>query len=708
MATDLNVSELRSILKDKSFKNHSKFSILQNICRHLNNSNESVIQEIVLRVLNRKNEFSGYQEMINSITRQIGLYPYLEKDSLNLSDSIAFEFHRPEGLEQYDIVFHSAQAKVYFEIMSGTNIILSAPTSFGKSLIIDAIIASNKFNNIAIVLPTIALIDETRRRLYRFKDFYKIVTHASQSIEEKNIFILTQERVIEFINDKSVDFFIIDEFYKLQPTEADQDRSFILNQALYKLLKKSSQFYLLGPNIDKIANAFPKNFDIKFIKTDYKTVVSEIIKVKKDNNDLDTLLNLCQNLNESTLVYCSSPNSANKIARAFIDSGLFPSSQDNSSAIEWISENYHPDWLLPKSLQFGVGLHHGRIPRSLSQLSVRLFNEGKINFLICTSTLIEGVNTKAKNVIIFDNKIARKKFDYFTFNNICGRSGRMFQHFIGRVYLFNDPPKEELPLIEFPILSQDENIPERLLIHIDQEDLGNTSKTRLRPFTEQDLLSIEVLKRHSSIDLKDQLNLAKELIDNPYYYSRALSWTTFPTNEQLDLVCKLIWDYFIKSGQRLAGVSSAKQLSFKLKQLNRLRTIKALIDSEARSNFRKNDIGYIIEDVLDFIRFWASHTFPKYLSALNDIQKDIFERLNYRFGDYRFYIGQIESLFTDSTFIALDEYGIPIQISSKLINELRPDGNLDNVLKNLKNIDLNSTNLTSFEAEIVKEVQDIL
>ena len=30
--------------------------------------------------------------------------------------------------------------------------------------------------------------------------------------------------------------------------------------------------------------------------------------------------------------------------------------------------------------------------------------------MVCTSTLIEGVNTKAKNVIVYDNKIAKKKF----------------------------------------------------------------------------------------------------------------------------------------------------------------------------------------------------------------------------------------------------------------------------------------------------------
>ena len=43
--------------------------------------------------------------------------------------------------------FHIRQAEVFHRIMNGENIILSAPTSFGKSLIIEALVASNDFDN---------------------------------------------------------------------------------------------------------------------------------------------------------------------------------------------------------------------------------------------------------------------------------------------------------------------------------------------------------------------------------------------------------------------------------------------------------------------------------------------------------------------------------------------------------------------------------
>ena len=122
-----------------------------------------------------------------------------------------------------------------------------------------------------------------------------------------------------------------------------------------------------------------------------------------------------------------------------------------SEAAGWVAENYHPDWHFVKALRKGIGVHHGRIPRALAHYVVSAFNSDAIRFLVCTSTLIEGVNTKAKNVIIYDDKINKKSIDFFTFNNIKGRSGRMGQHYIGHVYLFNPAPTDPLPFVDIPV-----------------------------------------------------------------------------------------------------------------------------------------------------------------------------------------------------------------------------------------------------------------
>jgi hypothetical protein len=702
MATNLSLSDINSMLILNAINNENSFSVIKSIASNLNQKDDYNLQEVILRVIEQREMFEGYQAIINDFAREIGLFPYLNPEELNLPDKIAYEFHRPSGVDQDNIVFHRAQARVYFELLDGKNVILSAPTSFGKSLVIDTIIATERFKNITIILPTIALIDETRKRLSRFRDRYKIITHSSQAITDKNIFVLTQERVMEIIKDVDIDFFVIDEFYKIQTTSQDTERSIVLNQAFYKLLKKGGQFYLLGPNIENINNAvFPPTVEYIFIKTDYKTVVTEKIRVEIEDSAETTLLNLCAGLKEPTLIYCASPKSANRVAKLLFDSGKFEKIQKNNDAVNWLQKEYHPLWYLPKALEYGIGIHHGKIPRAISQFAVKAFNEGDLQFLVCTSTLIEGVNTKAKNVVIYDNKIAKDKFDFFTFNNICGRSGRMFQHFVGRVFLFHDAPTEELPLVDFPLFSQKEDVSEKLLMQMDNEDLSEKSKDRIKNLAQNGILSIDVIKQNSNIDPQSQINLAKEIRDNYEHLYKFFNWKTFPDRDQIQVVCDFIFRHFIGKPQQL--VLSAKQLAFRINRVRALKTIRALIDAEIEGKTEAEEINETIEDVLKFVRDWAQYNFPIYLMALNRIQSEIYTTKNLVPGDFSYFATQIECLFTNPLFVALDEYGIPIQTSNKIKGLLDTNGDLDYLLAQLKKLQIENLDLMPFEKELLTD-----
>ena len=101
----------------------------------------------------------------------------------------------------------------------------------------------------------------------------------------------------------------------------------------------------------------------------------------------------------------------------------------------------------------GVGVHHGRIPRALASRFVVLFNNKTLPVLICTSTLIEGVNTAAKSVLIYDKRSTRN-YDFFTFSNIRGRAGRLGQHHVGQVYLFHKPPGQEEIEVTAPLFGE--------------------------------------------------------------------------------------------------------------------------------------------------------------------------------------------------------------------------------------------------------------
>ena len=193
------------------------------------------------------------------------------------------------------------------------------------------------------------------------------------------------------------------------------------------------------------------------------------------------MTDLCEKINNKTLIYCKSPNSARRVCELLSELNSLPDVEYEGifTFVQWLSDQYSPDWNFVKAIKKGIGMHHGQLPRAISNYVVRLFNDGDLRFLVCTSTLIEGVNTKAKNVIIYDNKIATRKVDYFTFNNIKGRSGRMFRYFVGNVYLFDKPPHDELPFVDIPSLTQSKNASDNLLLQLDESELTEESKIKI-------------------------------------------------------------------------------------------------------------------------------------------------------------------------------------------------------------------------------------
>lgn len=675
----------------------------------------AVSQELVLRSLARRDEFLGFVPILDSLIRLTGLFPYLDPSKLSFQDQIAFEYHRPDGLVD-DIVFHRPQSQVYRLLLTGENVALSAPTSFGKSLVIDALLASQRYKNVVIVVPTIALIDETRRRLARrFRNQFKIITHNGQARELRNAFVLTQERVLEFDELDIVDLVVIDEFYKLSPVGEQDHRSFLLNQALYRLMKRAKQVYLLGPGVSRLSEEFQRATKCRFVQFDYNTVVSDIRRVPKSNrhrktSEIGDLVTLCADLKDPTLVFCSSPKRAQEVASGLMSIRPTAPGDDVQSAAQWVAANYHPDWSFGVALRNGVGIHHGRIPRALAQYAVRKFNEGSIRFLACTSTLIEGVNTKAKNIVVFDNKIDRKRIDLFTFNNIRGRSGRMFQHVIGNVYVFDEPPEDQLPEVDVPIYSQHEDTPTTLLIQIDADDLRDGSKARLQRYADQEIVSYSTLKMNKGVDLDSQLDAAYVIHNNASSLHELLAWREKPNRAQLVFICQLMFRSFngLSLGRR--SVLSASQLASRIENLQERPTMRELIATElAEANlFQSGSVEEAVQRTLDFVRLWAGFHFPRLLRVLNNIQADIYSRMGMTVGDYGTYAKQVENLFLDPAIVALDEYGIPLELARKLEAYIASDGNLDLTLAALRRLETRNLNLTYFENEVVRDAQNYI
>ncbi|HWY35317.1 MAG TPA: DEAD/DEAH box helicase, partial [Nitrosopumilaceae archaeon] len=258
---------------DRSFQ-------LAQLCSSLLKTDEVNGRRLLINVLNNWNKISpDCSEIWIDLIDASGFYPYLlpklsNKPFKNISGELRLGLHQSANLRSK--FFHDEQLELLKYLNAGRNVIVSAPTSFGKSLLIEEIVASKQFKNLVIIQPTLALLDETRRKLLKYSDDYKLIVRTSQEPDPNkgNIFLFTAERVNEYHIFPQIDFLVIDEFYKLSGNR-DDERSSSLNTAFYYLLKNNNpRFYLLGPNIDSISEGFAEKYNAVFYKSHYSLVDS--------------------------------------------------------------------------------------------------------------------------------------------------------------------------------------------------------------------------------------------------------------------------------------------------------------------------------------------------------------------------------------------------------------------------------------------------
>lgn len=122
--------------------------------------------EIAVRLLDASEKGQvpyGSHQAIEHLAEECGLFPYVNSRSIDIRRAAAMEAFAVQL--DTKIYLHAKQMEVLSRLSNGENVVLSAPTSFGKSLIVDAYIQSNQPATVLIIVPTIALIDETRRRI---------------------------------------------------------------------------------------------------------------------------------------------------------------------------------------------------------------------------------------------------------------------------------------------------------------------------------------------------------------------------------------------------------------------------------------------------------------------------------------------------------------------------------------------------------------
>ncbi|MFQ2736795.1 DEAD/DEAH box helicase [Aeromonas caviae] len=663
----------------------SPFGYLKITNEYLSNPiSNSLGRELVIRALDKKHLFSDREKLLLEMVRKSGLYPYIDKYFNEIDSNTELAINLYKSKDGNGFVFHTLQARVFNYLLEKKNVVLSAPTSMGKSAIIDSILYTGKFNKIVIVVPTIALIDETRRRIQnKFKDTYQIIYHNTQELSSnKAVYVLTQERVNERSDIINIDLFVIDEFYKLAFGKEEKSRSIALNIAMSKLLTNSKQFYLIGPYIDEVRGLEKISKDFIFIPTDFKTVAVNLycFNIKPTNIDekIDKTTEIIKGYKGQTIIYCMSQNSISDLAERLINiENLFHYIAEDvvTNIVEWIKSNYSENWIYYKALKRGVAIHHGTLPRALQQLSLDLFNSGKISILLCTSTIIEGVNTVAQNVIIYDNKRSKYLVDNFTHKNISGRAGRMNQHLIGNVFCLEALPKDENDpkIVDLPLGNMDDNTPINLLAGIQDEHLSSTAEERIRLYSVKSDIPMEIIRSHTSYDI-EIIEKAYEALNELSAKELGILTNTAKSNSvYFDLITRLI---------KKVEYNSLMRLNLHYDDNDDLKNrIMWYVFANSHSEYIERRIDYIsnnihidmqskkIDTELKICRNIFKHNIPRALSLYQDLINFELHSLGIvKEADYGYLIQKFENSNLPTNFTALEEMGVPIETLDKVKN----------------------------------------
>lgn len=149
--------------------------------------------------------------------------------------------------------------------------------------------------------------------------------------------------------------------------------------------------------------------------------------------------------NGGNIVYVNGADDAEKVAINI--SNLVDPQESDEEIIhlqELIRTAVHPKYSLADTLQSRVAFHYGNMPLLIRSEIERLFGNGKIQFLVCTSTLLEGVNLPCKTIFMRNPQKGRgRPLSEPDFWNLAGRAGRWGKEFQGNIVCI-DTDKDDL------------------------------------------------------------------------------------------------------------------------------------------------------------------------------------------------------------------------------------------------------------------------
>lgn len=135
------------------------------------------------------------------------------------------------------------------------------------------------------------------------------------------------------------------------------------------------------------------------------------------------------------LIYADGAREAERIAEEIARDESPSHDREIQELITYLTDYVHPKYGLIDVLRKRVAFHYGNMPGNVRAGVEELCKHGKLRFVCCTSTLLQGINLPARDIVIEDpmrgNKQPMTRADFL---NLAGRAGRLLREFHGNVW----------------------------------------------------------------------------------------------------------------------------------------------------------------------------------------------------------------------------------------------------------------------------------
>ena len=449
-------------------------------------------------------EYPGVAGLLRVILTRLGNFPALAT-STNVSSfsalptSLAIEEEGRRRINQLDLggiklALTDFQTRLWEALNQGSNVVISGPTSAGKSFILQTFLrqraGSDRLRHACYLVPSRALISQVTDDIVAWRNadgltnlvVSNVPVSKEAELPDRAIFVLTQERLQVLLGAHpgfSPEIIIVDEAQNVQ----DGSRGVLLSSVVDALLvnRPQSQAIFAGPNL-KNGEALGDMFGLSNIalnKTTTVVVGQNLINVTtrtfqkgivafeslKEHSDQRTEIGTLEvgsvggskkdrlakiaialGKTSATIVYADDPNQAEQIAKLIAEPREAVGNELLQVMSDFVVDAVHPEYLLADLLPKRVGFHYGRMPSLVRRSIEEAFSNGHLDVLVTTSTLLQGVNFPAKNLVMCAPRKGDDWLDGSDFWNLAGRAGRLGREFHGNVYLIDYDKWERKPV----------------------------------------------------------------------------------------------------------------------------------------------------------------------------------------------------------------------------------------------------------------------